>query len=182
MMYLQTDLSLIPRKELENFVKEAVKRYPSLVDILPKTVNGNEHFDIHAEQNKDGNVEPNTGNDKPKWCKCGNCRPMRYPEEHVCCRKKIGQCIVVLEERSFRNVVLDREVLENVIETINNEYGFEDAPNNKNLRHAAYKQFILSKHGRVGAGNRLVVPSCCVWRIRMEYPSPTGIYTGFRRN
>ena len=56
----------------------------------------------------------------------------------------------------------------------------EDENHNKSLRHAAYHQFSLWRCQYLGANNRCVIPSCCVWKIRDKFPSLVGNYTGFR--
>ncbi|KAG8011749.1 P2X purinoceptor 7 [Nibea albiflora] len=48
------------------------------------------------------------------------------------------------------------------------------------LRHCAYRQYITWRFGVPPNDTHPAIPSCCVWRIREEYPSPDGQYSGFR--
>ena len=40
-------------------------------------------------------------------------------------------------------------------------------------------QVIMYCHGHLGQGNRIIVPSCAVWKIRDHYPTLDGQYMGF---
>ena len=112
----------------------------------------------------------------PDWCKCGHCRQMPRAIENLCCKKK--DC-VTLAQRFFK-LCLDPDILQLYI--LNRADIRNDPADNstRQLRKAAYRQFILDKYGYLGRGNRKVVPSCVVWKVRSRYPSPTGVYMGFR--
>ena len=50
---------------------------------------------------------------------------------------------------------------------------------NRARRYDAYRQYTLFVHCRLRRGDRIPVPSCVTHRIRVAYPSDTGLYTGF---
>ncbi|VDI69370.1 Hypothetical predicted protein [Mytilus galloprovincialis] len=116
--------------------------------------------------------------DQPSWCSCSNCREMPTQQERLCCKRQPMNCHSRLPD--FQQCVLDELVLELAIRYRNDFLAQpEDENYNRCHRHAAYRQYILWIHGYLGAGNRRVIPSCCVWRIRDKYPDATGQYVGF---
>ena len=96
--------------------------------------------------------------------------------ENLCSKKKY--CVTLTQR--FYKLCLDPDILQLCIlnrADIRND-PFDNST--QQFREAAYRQFILDKYGYLGRGNRKVVPSCVVWKVRSRYPSPTGVYMGFR--
>lgn len=114
--------------------------------------------------------------EQPNWCICGKCREMPTQKERKCCKRRT--CLSL--DQTFYEVCQNGTTLE---VAINSRCDIRvDVPSfdRKTLRHTAYRQFVMWRHGPLGAGNRVVIPSCCVWAIRMKYPSPDNRYTGYR--
>ena len=84
-------------------------------------------------QNPNPTPEP-TPESVPDWCTCGKCRPMPQQVENKCGKQK--KCITL--ELCIRN----RSDIRN---------GREDN-STKAFRKAAYRQFILARHGHLGKG------------------------------
>lgn len=135
------------------------------------------HSDEDTDADHDPDPEP-PNEEVPDWCNCLNCRPMPTPEENKCCTRARRPCITT--NPLFAQLVLDANVLDIAMRYREDVLVLEHPRNNENFRHAAYRQYVLWQHGRLGQGNRRVIPSCCVLAIRVRYPSPNGIYTGFR--
>ena len=127
-------------------------------------------------QNNDPQPESDQPANMQDWCVCGNCIIMPTPDENKCCRRR--ECITSYE--LFYNLCIDRHVLELVIRArcdIRVEpLDFSIA----SFRKVGYRQIILWEHGYLGKGNRRVISSCAVNKIRNQYPSPDNVYMGFR--
>ena len=63
-------------------------------------------------------------------------------------------------------------MLKNVLTGLHETRGdhVEDNFCNRSLRYAAYKQFIWWVFKHLGKGNRRVIPSCALWKIREHFP------------
>ena len=76
---------------------------------------------------------------------------------------------------------LEKVILDNVLTSLHETRGdfVESKPSNKSFRFAAYKQFIWFVYKRLGRGNRRVIPSCVVWKIRETFPEEDGFYVPY---
>lgn len=123
---------------------------------------------------------PSGSNAAPEWCVCGHCRPMPQEIENKCCRQRI--CIS--STARFHKLCLDQDVLQLSIRNTGDIRNDREDSSTRSFRKAAYRQYILARHGHLGKGNRRVCPSCVVLKIRAQYPSVTGIhvYMGYREH
>ncbi|XP_076116808.1 P2X purinoceptor 7-like [Mytilus galloprovincialis] len=152
----------------QDLITKMVEKHPQFVfDILTASTN----------QPQEGH-HPSSGVAGPSWCRCSHCREMPTEGERVCCNQIPLNCISRLQD--FDLVVLDQVVLAVAQRYRQDVFGVgDDEDYNRGKRHTAYRQFTLWHHWYLGAGNRRVIPSCCVWRIRDKYPDPFGQYRGF---
>lgn len=106
---------------------------------------------------------------------------MPTDRERICCGQDPAHCVSRLPH--FSQYCLEEGFLR-----IHRQYREEltvfgqvrgPGDDNREYRYAAYRHFIFWQHGSLGQGNRVVIPSCCVWSIRDKFPDPTGHYTGF---
>ncbi|KAM6965376.1 P2X purinoceptor 7 [Aplochiton taeniatus] len=111
------------------------------------------------------------------WCLCGCCGPSTYPQEQLCCRQTSGRCITT--SPLFERLVLSHSILEAVLLYREPLSELAEEGRTSFLRHCAYSQYISWRFGAPPTDTHPVIPSCCVWRIREDYPSPDGQYKGF---
>ena len=107
---------------------------------------------------------------------------MTTDQERLCCRQAPENYVSSMAHMQF--YVLDLGVLRLARATWNDVFAVDDEQEpgveQRQYRHAAYRQFELWQHGRLGEGNRVIILSCCIWKIRTAFPDPLGQYVGFR--
>ncbi|XP_066116711.1 P2X purinoceptor 7 isoform X2 [Saccopteryx bilineata] len=119
----------------------------------------------------------------PGWCQCGNCLPSQLPEglrclEELCCRRKPGACIITSEP--FQKLILARRVLHFLLLYQEPLLVLDADSTNSRLRHCAYRCYATWRFGSPDLADFAILPSCCRWRIRKEFPKSRGQYSGFK--
>ncbi|KAL3858298.1 hypothetical protein ACJMK2_012892 [Sinanodonta woodiana] len=162
-------MSHLTDEERQDLLCKIVEAHPQFVfDILMKSQRRNNKEDII----------PAPGVTALNWCRCTHCREMPSDEEKMYCNQLPMNCLSRLQD--FDLVVLDEVVLGAAQQYRQDVFALDqDKDYNNGKRHTAYRQFILWHHGYLGAGNRRVIPTCCVWKLRDTYPDHFGQYTGF---
>jgi hypothetical protein len=130
------------------------------------------------------------------WCLCSKCSVMQSDHESLCCQesdtiakvRKDFQCITL--NPAFQNTILSVDSLNisrhQLIRKTTNQRKKRtltvDEPKNNLWRYLAYKQFVswINSWTAIGKGNRIVIPSCVVMKIRECFPDENGAYVGFR--
>lgn len=102
---------------------------------------------------------------------------MPTDKERVCCKQRQ---LCRSQSQVFKNICIDSDNVATVIRSLADTYVFTPTYDNRAMRHAAYRQYIMWQHGHLGQGHRRVIPACCVWEIRKHHPSPDGHYTGYK--
>ena len=134
-----------------------------------------------------GEQDMRTG--KIDWCQCGNCCIEKREIDCLCCQEvdalnpKFDEENVscIANSTEFKILCTRKSVLENVLVGLHEIKGdcLEEKWSNRSLRYAAYKQFVWWVFKYLGKGNRRVLPSCVLWKIRGMYPQPDNDYVLF---
>ncbi|KAJ8263308.1 hypothetical protein COCON_G00157650 [Conger conger] len=116
--------------------------------------------------------------DRPAWCLCGHCAPRPAPQEQLCCRQSHGPCITT--SAAFPPLVLSRPILESALLYREPLMDLPKGDPARLLRHCAYRLYIDWRFGDAQGDACPVIPSCCVQRIRGQYPSLDEHYRGLK--
>ncbi|XP_049644857.1 P2X purinoceptor 7 [Suncus etruscus] len=171
------------RRSLQNVEGEEIPRPPmdfAELSRLPLSVHKPPHISEHQEELE---LLGKTGS--PEWCQCGSCLPSELPEEsrcmeELCCRKAQGPCIT--NSPLFRRIVLSKDVLQFLLLYKEPLLTVDGNFTNSQLRHCAYRCYTTWRFGSKDLADFAILPSCCRWKIRREFPKSDGQYSGFKNN
>jgi len=120
------------------------------------------------------------------WCKCEKCEKETREIDCLCCQEvaalnlkfDISKMDCITDSDEFKTLCLNKAVLENVLTGLHVSRGdyLEKISSNRSFRYAAYKQFVWWIFKTLGKGNRRVIPSCVIWKIRNAFPETNKHY------
>ncbi|XP_042142223.1 uncharacterized protein LOC121833174 [Ixodes scapularis] len=119
-------------------------------------------------------------------CSCEECKTMTTEEESMCCQevveivKKLKNNKCVTKKAIFKQACLNKTLLDIALASRRHDGYRPCYPKDRQMRNIAYRQFALLTWKRLGKGNRRILPSCVVNKIRTKFPSKDQAYTGFR--
>jgi len=87
-------------------------------------------------------------------------------------KRGIPSPICMTQNPGFLVVCTDLDVLETAWFQYKQQYGGDDGPEHKRLRHIAYRQFVRWCWGWLGRHLCVVIPACVVSCIRAHFPPP----------
>ena len=139
-------------------------------------------------------LEARKGN--TNWCLCRHCTE-KVAIEAYCCqeveklRKQAGDKMCIAETEFFKHIqmsveglCLSRHLIGNTIrqDAKSKKYFAKILDNNlyRNLCYQVFFSMAASSDDQYEKGDRFVIPSCVVNKIRLLFPSPDGIYTGLK--
>lgn len=166
---LQARIQSLDLHQMQQMMRAALTRNPSMM------------FDLVHQTSGPPGPQPQPPAAQPTWCVCTHCKEMPTLIERKCCGEPADSCTSM--QRHMDHFILLEGVLyfaSRIWAEVRAEPAvFGPGENNRSFRHAAYRQFVMWQYGALGQGRRVVIPSCCVWRIRDRYPDPQGQYKGF---
>ena len=142
---------------------------------------------LQVKEGGDGNEPLVIADPGDDWCRCENCIQMTNIPERICCKAsseiiadkvESQKCISLTD--GFRDVCLNRNVLEAALGTWHQITEEPVEISNKSYRFIAYRQYISWIFGWLGKDVRKVIPSCVVNKIRITFPAPDNNYVPYK--
>lgn len=90
-----------------------------------------------------------------------------------CISQADGFCTLCLNQTVLKNVLVGLHV------TKGDNLEKDKEVTNRSFRYASYKQFTWWIYQSLGKGNRRVIPSCVLNKIRKTFPEKDGVYVMF---
>ena len=142
---------------------------------------------MQEREGDDGNEPLVIADPGDDWCRCENCIQMTNTPERICCQasseiiaEKVESHKCISHTDGFRDVCLNRNVLEAALGSWSQMTDEPVEKSNKSYRFIAYRQYISWIFGWLGKDVRKVIPSCVVNKIRITFPEPDNNYVPYK--